>query len=480
MKIMNNSLKLLAYFMICSIFLVSCDLDEDLTSDQDSNNSEITKSNELLNQSPFTEQIGFTDEDRSEADYDVDELSFILGSTLISASAGMSHFAVVIIDNGGANHLITWGDNFYGQLGNGSAYETYSYDLVEVPCPAAGEYWTVVKCGAYQTYAITDQGKLYGWGLNYPVGFTNYWSFLGLGSFLGGNPNEMYNTPQLVNVGPVVQEESAISIDETHTLALVDNGSTYDLYGWGVNLEYELTADHSGPQEYPVQIDFSTQIGLPGVYPVQVAAGQYHSLALASNGILYSWGNQYSGQLGRGTPVSTPEYPGEVINYFVTSGDWKTIEARGYVSLATMYDGTIGGTLWLWGWNNWNMLGVGTGQPAVIDIPTQEGTFDSNWQDQGGNVRQSIGWAPDDPYFLATTTTGRVYSWGVDWDNRLGRSAISSFPTVVPAPAPTDATLSSGFTLPFGFSFVAAGGYASLVICTTYNTPLAYAFGSNY
>jgi alpha-tubulin suppressor-like RCC1 family protein len=81
-------------------------------------------------------------------------------------------------------------------------------------------------------------------------------------------------------------------------------------------------------------------VGLTGI--VGISAGYSHSLAVKSDGTVWSWGYNSYGQLGNGTttqrasPVRVQGLTGIV-----------AVSAGGQHSLALASDGTI----WAWGWN---------------------------------------------------------------------------------------------------------------------------------
>ena len=79
------------------------------------------------------------------------------------------------------------------------------------------------------------------------------------------------------------------------------------------------------------------------------SAGYSHSLALKTDGTLWSWGWNDDGQLGNGTK-SPSKYPGQIDTGF------KMISAGDTFSLAVKNDGTI----WTWGDNGYGQLGDGS------------------------------------------------------------------------------------------------------------------------
>src|SRR5207244_8583684 len=82
-----------------------------------------------------------------------------------------------------------------------------------------------------------------------------------------------------------------------------------------------------------------------------VVAGLNHSLAVKSDGTLWSWGYNYYGKLGIGSTVDQwfPAQVSGLTNVVSAAGGW-------YHSLAIKADGTV----WAWGYNTYGQLGDGT------------------------------------------------------------------------------------------------------------------------
>ncbi|KAK1408004.1 hypothetical protein QVD17_39633 [Tagetes erecta] len=81
----------------------------------------------------------------------------------------------------------------------------------------------------------------------------------------------------------------AIATGEAHTLALTGDGK---VYSWGRGTFGRLGTGSETDQHAPLNIQFnSTKI-------VAISAGAYHSLALADDGSVWSWGYNSYGQLG--------------------------------------------------------------------------------------------------------------------------------------------------------------------------------------
>lgn len=67
------------------------------------------------------------------------------------------------------------------------------------------------------------------------------------------------------------------------------------MYSWGSNRYGQLGTGRRGQAPYPMLVE-----SLSNELLVSVSAGQYHSLAISSNGKLWTWGWGVYGQLGHG------------------------------------------------------------------------------------------------------------------------------------------------------------------------------------
>ncbi|GAB6096776.1 hypothetical protein JCM14469_30290 [Desulfatiferula olefinivorans] len=124
-----------------------------------------------------------------------------------------------------------------------------------------------------------------------------------------------------------------------------------------------------------------------------VSAGIHHTAAIKSDGSLYAWGMNYSGQLGDGT--RTNRY---IPTRIGTDTNWTSVSTCGYGTVALKNDGT----LYAWGQ-------TGDGETYEQRIPTQIGT-DSDW------VAIATGWN----YIIALKSDGSLYAWGNNNFGQLG------------------------------------------------------------
>jgi len=171
-----------------------------------------------------------------------------------------------------------------------------------------------------------------------------------------------------------------------HTLGLKTNGI---LWSWGWNYYGQLGLGDTIQRNEPIQVNSATDWA-------QVAAGQYYTFGTKTNGTLWAWGLNTSGQLGLGDGINrnTPTQIG-------TNSDWAQVAAGDGHTLGTKTTGT----LWAWGQNIRGQLGLGdSGAGTNRNTPTQIGT-DSDWAAVAGGSCHT----------LAFKTTGTLWAWG--WNN---------------------------------------------------------------
>ena len=149
----------------------------------------------------------------------------------------------------------------------------------------------------------------------------------------------------------------------------------------------------------------------------QVAYGEYHALAVKTDGTLWSWGQNTDnvgtvwGLLGQGntTHVSSPVQVGALTN-------WKQVAGGGRHSAAVKTDGT----LWTWGQNSYGQLAQG--DITHRSSPTQVGSL-TNWSSI------SVGYG----HSVSVKTDGTLWAWGYNYYGQLAQGDIThrSSPTQV-------------------------------------------------
>ena len=200
-----------------------------------------------------------------------------------------------------------------------------------------------------------------------------------------------------------------VSAGQYHTLALKSDGS---LWSWGYNNYGQLGDGTSGSgtdKSAPVQVKGAGGSGnLSDI--VAVAAGSNHSVALKSDGSLWAWGHNGNGQLGDGTTTSRtlPVQVTAPSNSGYLS-DIVAVGAGSNHSMALKSDGS----LWAWGYNNYGQLGDGTtsqrNTPVQVKAPSNSGYL-SDIVAVGAGYNDS----------MALKSDGSVWAWGYNYYGQLG------------------------------------------------------------
>jgi RHS repeat-associated protein len=311
--------------------------------------------------------------------------------TVQSFGAGGYHSLALLPDG----TVRGWGENDNGQVGDG----TYVSRLTPVPVTGLADV-TAVAAGEWFSLALLRDGGVQAWGYN------------GVGS-LGDDTWEDRNAPVAVaNLGSVTQ----VAAGSLHALALRADGT---VWAWGDNDHGQVGDGTSTHRGAPVQVKGVGGVGfLTGI--VYVAAGVQHSLAVKSDGTVYAWGWNAWGQLGDGTLTdsSTPlivKGPDGVTPLtgvaMVSASVGRGLDGGAAFSLALKTDGSV----WAWGDNFYGQLGDGTTTDRAFPVRVGGSGFDTV-------VAISAG----DSHGLALKSDGSVWSWGADWGGQLGR-ATSEF-----------------------------------------------------
>jgi len=254
-----------------------------------------------------------------------------LSSNAALVSAGGWH-SCALLDTGG---LQCWGENGYGQLGNGTT--TRSAVAVDVTGLASGVAGLCL--GGAHTCALVESGGVKCWGMN------NY------GAVGDGTLNPRY-TP--VDVTGLASGVAAVTCGRYHTCALLDTGG---VQCWGGNDEGQLGNGLTTNSSVPVNVT-----GLSSGVTALSAGQFYHTCALLDSGGVMCWGDNVSGQLGDGT---TTDRPTPVGVSGLTSGV-TSVSSGGYHGCAAL----VSGNMTCWGLNSSGQLGDGTtgGSTLPVDI----------------------------------------------------------------------------------------------------------------
>lgn len=216
--------------------------------------------------------------------------------------------------------------------------------------------WTAVSAGASHSAAIKTNGTLWTWG-------SNDSGRLGLG--------DTTNRSSPVQVG--TSSWAAVSAGAAHTLGIKSDGT---LAAWGSNSSSQVAVDIAGLP--PTSISSPVAVsGATGSWTV-VSAGTNHSMAIKSDGKLYAWGGNASGQLGNNSTSTTSSA------VLIGSASWAAVSAGNSYTVAV----NAAGKLFAWGVNATGQLGDAS--LTTRSSPVQIGTATWNKVDSGGAVTVGI------------------------------------------------------------------------------------------
>lgn len=233
-----------------------------------------------------------------------------------------------------------------------------------------------------------------------------------------------------VTVSALVKE--VLSAGSDHSVLLRSDGT---VWSWGSNTSGQLGHNVGGPSSVPVQVVTSSG-PLTGI--VKVDAGNFHVLALRDDGTVWAWGNNYLLQLGNGTNLSV-WYAIQVKNAAGTGflTNVADIDAGGNHSMALLNDGSV----YVWGNNAYCQLGDGTTTSSNLPKTVSLGQAATKISAGGGRS-------------FATLADGTVKAWG---EGSLGGLGLG---TGVTATQPYPVTI-PGMT---GVAEISAGTHHSLAL----------------
>ncbi len=222
--------------------------------------------------------------------------------------------------------LWAWGLSNLGQVGNGLSTCTFCPPVYQpIPEQIGNENdWKQISACSDVSLAIKHNGTLWCWGNNT--------------SNLVNNGLPLNNTP--VQIGTDTTWSQVECGEYLHALALKTDGT---IWTWG----YDITTDTPF-----VVIPVPTQVGGDNDWNL-ISAGADHDLAIKNNGTVWSWGRNSNGEMGNGStstvqPIPQSTLPAVNSNFLKISGGYN-------YSMGIKSDGT----LWGWGSNGSGNLGIG-------------------------------------------------------------------------------------------------------------------------
>lgn len=286
-------------------------------------------------------------------------------------------------------NLWSWGSNgTSGRLGRGVV------SGVQMPGKlSAVSGVKAISATNQHALAIASDNSVWSWG-------SNRYGALG-----DGTTDDRGTPTQVTGLADIV----AVATGGYHSLALSGSG---DVWAWGYNAKGQL--GHGTQTDSLVPLKVSSLTGV-----VAISAGGNNSCAVTTDGRLWTWGHDVSGQLGNGLPRSSSSITGPI-----TSLDaFQSFSCGNRFSVAMRSDGT----LWTWGRNFEGQLGDGTfawrPEPGLALNPSADGPLDLI--PEGAN---SIPADKTPPFLVKTSRKGDLtdISLSVDVRGTTGTGAFAS------------------------------------------------------
>jgi len=301
-------------------------------------------------------------------------------SSLIVSSGGTHTCA---IDNSG--RVWCWGDNSYGQIGDGTTTGRLS------PVNVSGMVGEVVmvSAGQWHTCAVTSSNNARCWGYNYT----------------GQLGNGTYTSSSLpVDVTGLSTNAVFISAGTSHTCAIT---ASRGVKCWGRNSDGQLGDGTNLDSTIPVDVT-----GLPANV-TSLASGHYHTCAVLETGSVYCWGRNIDGQLGDGTTINRNS-PVRVTGF--GGGDTAVLVSAGSAHTCVLLSS---GLVKCWGDNSSGQLGNGTTTDSLTPV-TVSGLPANISSISSGNMHNCV-----------LGTSGGVKCWGRNSDGQLGDGTTATRTTPV-------------------------------------------------
>lgn len=306
-----------------------------------------------------------------------------------------------------------------------------------------------LAAGGNHTVALRSNGEVWAWGSN-----TNG----ELGDGTSGTTPRTTPTRVRTNATTFLGNVTAVAAGTNHTLALKSDGT---VLAWGLNSSGQLGDGTTVQKLYPVTVKLANGTALTGI--VEIACGATHSLGRKSDGTVWAWGANASGQIGDGTTTSPRSVATQVkttSSTFLTSV--VSIAAGSAHSAAAKSDNSV----WCWGLNSSGQLGNNATKASSfpVRVTKSSGFLSATKVYCGAN------------HTFARDAVGAVWAWGLNSNGQVGDGTTTS-----PRKVAVAVNASSGLDPQLTSIKVAAGGTGHSVAVQGLNSPTCdlWTWGAN-
>lgn len=342
---------------------------------------------------------------------------------VVTVSVGGMHTAVLTKDN----KILTWGVNDQGALGRDTTWDGGLRDIaedddsdsesddtsglnpkectpdqIELSGVPESTVWTQVAASDSATFALTNDGLVYGCG-----------TFRSNEGIFGFSPDVLIQ--RTFTLIPELKKIVKIVAGANHILALDNKGC---VFAWGSGQQNQL--GRRILERFLKNSLVPTQFGLPK-HMVNIGAGSYHSFAMHQNGKLYSWGLNSFGETGitdnfEAEGESDVHHP-KIVPIPEKFGNVVQVEGGSHHTIAR----TENGEVLVWGRLDGYQLGLkiadvpsenvirdSSNNPRILKVPTQVPNIDAAAVAAGSD------------HSIAVAKDGKAYAWGFSTSYQTG------------------------------------------------------------
>ena len=310
--------------------------------------------------------------------------------------------------------VYTWGENYYGQLGDGTTNDSNIPICISdiENSQLKGKNIVDVYCDNTTIISKDNDGKLYSWGDN------------NRGKLGNGTTTDSSMPICISDIESSPLKGKKIVDAHSDGFRIIAKDSNGKLYTWGDNNSGELGNGTTTDSSMPICISDIENSPLKGKNIVDVYDG---SIAKDSNGKLYSWGYNNNGQLGNGTTENSS------MPICISDIENSPLKGKNIVDVHN-YDSTIiakdsSGKLYTWGNNYYGQLGNGTTTNSSMPICISEVEGSPL---KGKNIVEIYRYEYVDSV-IARDSAGKLYTWGYNDYGQLGNGTTtnSSMPVCI-------------------------------------------------
>jgi alpha-tubulin suppressor-like RCC1 family protein len=348
----------------------------------------------------------------------------LTGKSILLLATAVSGSHTIALATDGTLHA--YGYNYYGQLGIAT---NLGFEFPNAPTNIStrgslnGKTVSAIACGAQHTVILCSDGSLHGFGYN-------KYGQLGTTTNSGGeSPNP---TPINISSNGSLSGKTAtkIACGNYHTIVLCSDGS---LHSFGYNYDGQLgTTTNSGTYtSNPTPINITSNGTLSGKTITKIKCGGYYTFIICSDGSVHAFGQNNAGQLGSttnnnsNTPNPTPFIPGGIASQL--TGYTVSDIACGYTFTIVL---ATDGSLFSFGDNYYGSLGTSTN--SGTSTPNPNGFNITSNGSLSGKTKSKI--ACGNYHTIVLCSDNTLHSFGYNYNGQLGTTTNNNTQTPVPTP----------------------------------------------